>query len=89
MTKQAVNFYYATLDIAAKKLTYNILGYIYTKQNLSKYLEDLKHPLIGLHPGNVEDNPPEELVAKEDDIKRQETFNYDASSSNRLNKILQ
>jgi hypothetical protein len=44
--------------------------------------------LIGLHPGNVDENPPEELAAKEQDLKRAETFNYDASDSNRMNKVL-
>jgi hypothetical protein len=71
----------------AKKTTYNILGYIYTKHNLSKYLEGLKHPLIGLHPGNIEENP-EGLENKNDELKRQETFNYEASDSNRMNKML-
>jgi hypothetical protein len=90
LTAQAVKFYYQTLDTAAKKTTYNILGYIYTKHNLAKYLDNLKHPLIGLHPGNVEDNPPEDLKGiEEGGIKRSETFNYDASESNRMNKALQ
>lgn len=49
-----VDFYYLTQDVEAKKVAYNILGYIYTRHNLSKYLDNLKHPLIGLHPGNVQ-----------------------------------
>ena len=48
-----VDFYYLTQDQEAKRTTYNILGYIYTRHNLAKYLDNLKHPLIGLHPGNV------------------------------------
>jgi len=48
-----VDFYYIYQDADAKKTAYNIMGYIYTRPNLSKYLDNLKHPLIGLHPGNI------------------------------------
>jgi hypothetical protein len=85
-TAQAVAFYYQSSDLAAKKVTYNILGYIYTKHNLSKYLDNLKHPLIGLHPGNIEDN--EELKQAEAAGQALETYNYDTSNSNKLNKLL-
>jgi hypothetical protein len=40
-----------------------------------------------LHPGNVEENP-DELLGKEEDLKRSETFNYDNSESNKINKVL-
>lgn len=45
--------------------------------------------MIGLHPGNVDENPPDDLAIKEEDLKRAETFNYDASDTNRMNKVLQ
>lgn len=48
-----VKFYYSTNDQEAKKKAYNVIGYMYSKQSLSKYLDNLKHPLIGLHPGNL------------------------------------
>jgi hypothetical protein len=38
-TACTVDFFYLTKDASAKKTTYNILGYIYTRQNLSKYLK--------------------------------------------------
>ena len=52
-TACTVDFYYITKDAEAKRVAYNILGYIYTRPNLSKFLDGLKHPLIGLHPGNI------------------------------------
>jgi hypothetical protein len=51
--KQVVNFYYATTDPAAKKKAYTIIGYMYSKQSLSRFLDTLKHPLIGMHPGSL------------------------------------
>jgi hypothetical protein len=50
--KQAINFYYTFSNNAdAKKAAYNIIGYMYTKPRLSRFLEGLKHPLMGTHPG--------------------------------------
>ena len=51
--KQVVGFYYATTDPAAKKKAYNLIGYMYSKQNLSRFLDSVKHPLIGIHPGSL------------------------------------
>ena len=33
------------------KLSHNMLGYMYSKPRLSRFLDGLKHPLIGMHPG--------------------------------------
>ena len=53
-TKQVVIFYYAAgVDHAAKKKAYNIIGYMYNKPGLSKYLDKLKHPLLGQPPGGI------------------------------------
>jgi hypothetical protein len=39
------------MNADAKKAAYNIIGYMYSKARLSRFLEGLKHPLIGMHPG--------------------------------------
>ncbi len=63
------------------------MGYIYTRHNLAKYMDNLKHPLIGLHPGNVKQLEPGADEAQQ--LARQETFNYDNSESSKLNKMIQ
>jgi|LauGreDrversion4_2_1035121.scaffolds.fasta_scaffold1475141_2 hypothetical protein len=52
-TKQLVIFYYASLDAVAKKKAYKLMSYMYGKPHLSRFLDGLKHPLIGLHPGQL------------------------------------
>jgi hypothetical protein len=52
-SKQLVIFYYACVDNVAKKKAYKLLGYMYGKPHLSRFLDNLKHPLIGLHPGSM------------------------------------
>ena len=51
--KQAVIFYYGTQDHQAKRKAYNIIGYMYSKHALSRFLDNIKHPLIGLLPGQL------------------------------------
>lgn len=52
--KQAVNFFYTFQhNLEAKNAAYNILGYMYSKPRLSRFLDGLKHPLIGMHPGTL------------------------------------
>jgi hypothetical protein len=84
-TACTVDFYYITKDPEAKRTAYNILGYIYTRPNLAKYLESLKHPLIGLHPGNIQ---PDDGAGIEEGKEQLETFNYDKSDSSKISKVI-
>ena len=46
--KQAVNFYYAFENNSeAKRKAYNIIGYMYSKPHLSRFLDGLRHPMAG------------------------------------------
>jgi hypothetical protein len=41
------------MNAEAKKAAFNIIGYIYSKPRLSRFLEGLKHPLLGIHPATL------------------------------------
>ena len=84
--KQVVNFYYATTDPVAKKKAYVIIGYMYSKQSLSRFLDSLKHPLIGLHPGSLQ--AQETMKDKKDLPMVLETMNFENSESSKLSQML-
>lgn len=70
----------------AKKKAYNIIGYMYSKQNLSRFLENLKHPLIGLHPGAMKTQ--ETQGDRKDSPMILETINFENSESSKLSSML-
>jgi hypothetical protein len=52
--KQLVNFYYAFQgNLEAKRKAYNMIGYMYSKPSLSRFLEGLRHPMAGKHLGTL------------------------------------
>ena len=83
--KTIVDFYYACKDPDYKKHAYNIIGYMYSKVQYSKYIEKLKHPHIGLHPGSL---PTNENDKEADAPKRQETSLIENNESSRLQALI-
>lgn len=75
--KQVVNFYYASHDQAAKKKAYNIIGYMYSKHNLSRFLETLKHPFLGAHPNSLQSQETQTNLKPEAPVL--ETINFENS----------
>ena len=52
--KQLVNFYYAFQgNLEAKRKSYNMIGYMYSKPALSRFLDGLRHPMAGQHLGTL------------------------------------
>jgi len=86
-SKQLVIFYYACADNVAKKKAYKLLGYMYGKPHLSKFLDNLKHPLIGLHPGSMN---TQESTAKKASEKQEvlETGPIEHSESSQLSQLV-
>lgn len=99
-TKQVVIFYYAvgTSDHAAKKKAYNIIGYMYNKPGLSKYLDKLKHPLLGQPPGGGISLHTQETqgnaggntarATKPDKEGVLETLNFENSESSKMTQLM-
>ena len=89
--KQVVVFYYPTQDHAAKQKAYNIIGYMYSKSNLSRFLDNLKHPMIGMHPGSIrQQDTQNELNTKRQDSGQMilDTINIENSESSKLSQML-
>ena len=53
--KQIVNFYTAfhQHNSEAKIKSFNIIGYMYSKPHLSRFLEGLRHPMVGQNLGSL------------------------------------
>lgn len=100
-TKQVVIFYYAAgVDHAAKKKAYNIIGYMYNKPDLSRYLDKLKHPLLGQPPGGLHSLHTHETQANaggntaratkpEKEAGVLETINFENSESSKMSQLMQ
>lgn len=88
-TKQVVVFYYQTQDHSAKKKAYNIIGYMYSKANLSRFLDNLKHPMIGMHPGAIKEQETQmEKKKKSESTQVLDTINLENSESSKLSSML-
>ena len=67
---------------------------MYSRQSLSKYLDNLKHPLLGNHPGSRKDK--KQIADKEEEDKDEvdvagqvlDQLNFENSESSKLSSVL-